>query len=321
MSPSRTVYVGNLPFDIREREVEDLFAKFGRITKILVKTPRAPPAYAFVEFDDERDAEDAVRGRDGYDFDGGRIRVEISRGRRDDARSGGVGARGGGYDDRDHRPMRQDDDRDGGGYRSSKPYDDGGGGRRTQTRKTDYQVLVEDLPGGCDWRDVKDAFRRAGEVTYANVFVNRDGRTCSEVHFSNSSDARYAVDKFDDTEFESNGGKSYIRVRVVHREPRRYYRDDDRRRRDDYGRGRSRSRSRDRGRSHSRSRSRSHSHSRSRSRSPRGGASERRSRSPSRGRSYSDDDDARRGRSPTPRAERARAPDHQDPRADDPARD
>jgi RNA recognition motif. (a.k.a. RRM, RBD, or RNP domain) len=40
-----------------------------------LKNPTRPPAFAFVEFDSSRDAEDAARGRDGYDFDGNRLRV------------------------------------------------------------------------------------------------------------------------------------------------------------------------------------------------------------------------------------------------------
>lgn len=132
---SRTLYVGNLPGDIRERELEDLFYKvlpsnvlriqldfkclliscnawffskkipfklqYGPIAHIDLKIPPRPPGYAFVEvslkshrmhwnliqylffiryhllsqFEEVRDAEDAIRGRDGYDFDGHRLRV------------------------------------------------------------------------------------------------------------------------------------------------------------------------------------------------------------------------------------------------------
>lgn len=42
-------------------------------THIYTKT-HSPPAYAFVAFDDYRDAEDAIRGRDGYRYDGERLR-------------------------------------------------------------------------------------------------------------------------------------------------------------------------------------------------------------------------------------------------------
>ncbi|OEL27064.1 Serine/arginine-rich splicing factor SR30 [Dichanthelium oligosanthes] len=79
---SRTIYVGNLPGDIREREVEDLFYKYGRILDIDLKIPPRPPGYAFVEFEDPRDADDAIYGRDGYNFDGYRLRVELAHGGR-----------------------------------------------------------------------------------------------------------------------------------------------------------------------------------------------------------------------------------------------
>ncbi|PWS21565.1 RNA-binding protein, partial [Enterococcus faecium] len=59
---SRTIYVGNLTGDIREREVEDLFYKFGRFVDIDLKIPPRPPGYAFVEFEDPRDAEEACAG-------------------------------------------------------------------------------------------------------------------------------------------------------------------------------------------------------------------------------------------------------------------
>jgi len=62
--PSRTVYVGNLPGDIREREVKHLFMKYGHITRIDLKVPPRPPCYAFVVFKDALNAEDAIHGRD-----------------------------------------------------------------------------------------------------------------------------------------------------------------------------------------------------------------------------------------------------------------
>lgn len=78
---SRRLYVGNLPRDVRESEIEDLFEKYGRIDDIDLKGARG---FAFLEFRDVRDAEDAVRGRDGYKFDGRRLRVEFSRNRKID---------------------------------------------------------------------------------------------------------------------------------------------------------------------------------------------------------------------------------------------
>ena len=72
--PSRNarLYIAPLPMDVRESELEDLFYKYGRIRDIEIKS-RRPPAFAFVEFDDHRDAEDAVKGRDGIKFADRRI--------------------------------------------------------------------------------------------------------------------------------------------------------------------------------------------------------------------------------------------------------
>lgn len=77
MSGDTVVYVGNLPNNIREREVEDAFYRFGRIRSVDIKTPShsGTPAFAFVEFNDSQDAEDAVKKMDGKELFGGRIRV------------------------------------------------------------------------------------------------------------------------------------------------------------------------------------------------------------------------------------------------------
>ncbi|OWM79676.1 hypothetical protein CDL15_Pgr023088 [Punica granatum] len=97
---SRTIYVGNLPADIREVEIEELFYKYGRILDIELKIPPRPPCYCFVEFESSRDAEDAIRGRDGYNFDGCRLRVELAHGGRGQPsssdRRGSYGGGGGG---------------------------------------------------------------------------------------------------------------------------------------------------------------------------------------------------------------------------------
>ena len=49
------IYVGNLPDDVRVRDIEDLFYKYGKIVDIdLHDRPRKGPPFSFVEFDDER---------------------------------------------------------------------------------------------------------------------------------------------------------------------------------------------------------------------------------------------------------------------------
>lgn len=57
------IYIGNLPMDVSEKDIDDVFYKFGRIVDIDLKTPTRPPAFGFVTFQDARDADEAVRAR------------------------------------------------------------------------------------------------------------------------------------------------------------------------------------------------------------------------------------------------------------------
>ncbi|WKY07703.1 hypothetical protein Q1695_007293 [Nippostrongylus brasiliensis] len=88
------VYIGGLPHDATSQEIEDTFHRFGRIRKVWVA--RRPPGFAFVEFEDTRDAEDAVKSLDGARICGVRARVELSHGKRRNGAGGGGGG-GGGY--------------------------------------------------------------------------------------------------------------------------------------------------------------------------------------------------------------------------------
>ncbi|XP_012462634.1 serine/arginine-rich splicing factor SR30 [Gossypium raimondii] len=179
---SRTLYVGNLPGDTRLREVEDLFYKYGPIVDIDLKIPPRPPGYAFVEFEDPRDAEDAIRGRDGYDFDGYYLRVELAHGGR--------------------RPSSSVD--------RHSSYS--GSSSRGPSRRTDYRVLVTGLPSSASWQDLKDHMRKAGDVCFSQVFRDRGGMT-GIVDYTNYDDMKYAIRKLDDSEFRNAFSRAYIRVK------------------------------------------------------------------------------------------------------------
>ena len=90
-NPDCKVYIGNLSEGASKNDVEHAFGKYGPLRNVWVA--RNPPGFAFVEYDDHRDAEDAVRGLDGTKIAGARVRVEMSHGR---SRRGGFhGERGG----------------------------------------------------------------------------------------------------------------------------------------------------------------------------------------------------------------------------------
>ncbi|KAF9184360.1 hypothetical protein BGZ51_003381 [Haplosporangium sp. Z 767] len=77
-----TVYVGHLSHRTERRDVEELFEKYGRVLSVELKHG----GFAFVEYEDPRDADDALNKLNGYELDGSRISVEWSR------RSGGPGS-------------------------------------------------------------------------------------------------------------------------------------------------------------------------------------------------------------------------------------
>ncbi|KAJ1154411.1 hypothetical protein NDU88_007163 [Pleurodeles waltl] len=70
------VYVGNLSTGAGKGELERAFSYYGPLRTVWIA--RNPPGFAFVEFEDPRDAEDAVRGLDGNVICGSRLRVELS---------------------------------------------------------------------------------------------------------------------------------------------------------------------------------------------------------------------------------------------------
>lgn len=73
------VYVGDLGSNADKQEIEDAFSYYGPLRSVWVA--RNPPGFAFVEFEDARDAEDSVRGLDGRTICGRRARVELSTGK------------------------------------------------------------------------------------------------------------------------------------------------------------------------------------------------------------------------------------------------
>ncbi|CAG2181719.1 unnamed protein product, partial [Oppiella nova] len=89
------VYVGELGNNGTRHELEDAFGYYGPLKEVWVA--RNPPGFAFVMFQDPRDARDAVRAMDGKMVCGRRIRVELSTGKsRHDGKGGGGGGGGGG---------------------------------------------------------------------------------------------------------------------------------------------------------------------------------------------------------------------------------
>jgi len=261
MSRGCRIYVGNLPSGCRERDLEKFFKNYGRIFDILIKQ-----GFGFVEFDDHRDADDAVYELNGKDLMGERVSVEHARGTRRD---------------RSRERYRSRD--------SKAPWLDKYG----PPTRTDYRLRVENLSTRVSWQDLKDLMRKAGDVTYADA--HKDHKNEGIVEFASRRDMERAIDKFDDydlngrriklVEEKSRSKRSRTRSRSRDRRSRsksRRSRSKSRRSRSKSRRSRSRSRSKSKrkdSRSKSRSRSRSAKKEKSRSRSRSRSAKEEKSKS------------------------------------------
>ena len=196
------VYIGNLPDDVSEREVDKLLKSYGRFDNIVLKGN-----YAFVEFEDSRDAEDCVKDLDGAREFGNRLRLEHAK----DSK----------LSSRRRSPPRR---------RGNPP-----------GRKTGYRVIVENMSTKTSWQDLKDFMRQCGEITYTNAHHQRPGEGI--VEFGSKDDMDYALDKLDDAELD---GKRIRLIEEKRRSPSRSRSRSRRRRSRTRSKSRSKSRSRSR---------------------------------------------------------------------------
>ena len=80
------IYVGNLPYSIRDDELSDLFSDFGAVKSANVIMDRSygkSKGFGFVELDDNEDGEKAIQSLNGKEVSGRELRVNEARPRGD----------------------------------------------------------------------------------------------------------------------------------------------------------------------------------------------------------------------------------------------
>ncbi|KAF8077773.1 hypothetical protein FPV67DRAFT_1557232 [Lyophyllum atratum] len=174
---ARRLYLGRLPTDARSEDVNKFFEGYGRIIDCRVMTgssetrssnkPRLntpSSGFGFVEFENSKDAEDAVHNLNGKPFMGTTIVVEFakeSRPRRD------------AYEERSH-----------GAPRSRRP--------------PGIRLIVSGVSRDTSWQDLKDFGRDAGSVSFADI--DRDVPGQGILEYLNRDDADRAVKELDSKE-------------------------------------------------------------------------------------------------------------------------
>ena len=137
------VYIGNLSSSCIKQDLEQFFKGYGHLTEIFIKQ-----GYGFVEFENYRDADNAVYDLDGRNLMEKKVRVEHVR-----------------------QPRR------------GRPRDHS---RYGPPIRTNYRVIVKNLSSGFSWQDLKDLLRKAGDLTYADV--HKDRRNEGVVEFASRRD-------------------------------------------------------------------------------------------------------------------------------------
>ncbi|XP_049868126.1 RNA-binding protein Rsf1 [Pectinophora gossypiella] len=87
-SQGTRVYVGGLVEGIKKEDLEREFDKYGKLNSVWVALN--PPGFAFIEFENMQEAEDACRSMNGFEMLGATLKVELSR-KRDGPRRNGPG--------------------------------------------------------------------------------------------------------------------------------------------------------------------------------------------------------------------------------------
>lgn len=94
----KKLYVGNLAFDVTNRDLEDLFAQAGVCESAAVITDRSTGqsrGFGFVEMSSSAEAQRAIQQFDGQDLKGRNLKVNEAREREGGGGGGGGGGRGG----------------------------------------------------------------------------------------------------------------------------------------------------------------------------------------------------------------------------------
>jgi len=169
-----SLYVGNLDYDCRPRDLRNLFSRFGRIPNIDIAQTQNGKSKGFglVEFAFEKDAQKALNQMDGSTFQGRPLKIKWDR-----------DTKGGKKEDTSMQDNNEEDD-----------------GLPNTT------IFVGNLDWECRWQDLKDLCKTFGQVEHVEIAQHEDTKRSKgwgTVQFLTSAQASRALQKLDGTEFQS----------------------------------------------------------------------------------------------------------------------
>ncbi|KAF9093478.1 hypothetical protein BGX23_003299 [Mortierella sp. AD031] len=186
----RTVHVGNIPFRVRWQDLKDLFRKAGHVIRadVALGPDNRSRGFGSVIFSSEEEAKLAISMFDQHHWQDRVIQVQEDRSGMDNIRH---------HDRGNNHGAGLGPNHPGPYFRNPHPMNYPVG--------TSRQVFVGNLPFQCQWQDLKDLFRKAGNIIRADVAHGYDGRSrgFGSVLFATHEDAKVAIATFDN--YEHNG--------------------------------------------------------------------------------------------------------------------
>jgi len=153
------LFVGKLAPVTTEQDLYDLFGKHGEVTKVDMKT-----GYAFVFYETEADAQHAIDNLNDIELDGHNICVEVPR-------------TASHYRERER--MRENNYDYNNNYNN---YNNNYNAPKKVIKRSDLRVSGIGLDDSVSWQDLKDWARKAGDVTFANIYT-KDNETMGVVEY------------------------------------------------------------------------------------------------------------------------------------------
>src|SRR5262245_20952789 len=90
----KNIFVGNLDFNVTEEAVRSLFERYGAVNSARIMTDRdtgRSRGFAFVEMENEQEADNAINALNGYQMDGRSLNVNEARPKPERGFGGGGG--------------------------------------------------------------------------------------------------------------------------------------------------------------------------------------------------------------------------------------
>jgi len=84
------IYVGNLPYKMRDEDLKELFAAFGTVEEckvIMDRDSERSKGFGFVEMTQQTEGKEAIKELDGKDIDGRNLRINVAKPKEDRPRS------------------------------------------------------------------------------------------------------------------------------------------------------------------------------------------------------------------------------------------